>query len=144
MTFVVENKTGLKPEHAQTIPLFEKIYFPPGFGRKEISRLYSDGSLYFFIEKESKNNGISDGKWVFITTVNENGLAEIYPRLKIALGLKSDDISGGNVKGIVLWKIFSDEKIVEITTTIIPKSKLEVLEEIKTLINSNLNYIGAD
>ena len=144
MTFVLENKIGLKLEHVYAKPLFEKIYFPPDYGSKEISRLYPDGSLYFFIEKEGKNKENSDGEWVFISTVNKTGLAKIYQKLKIALKLKSDEISGGNVKGIVLWKIFSDEKVVEITTTIQPKSNLKVFEEIKMLINSNLSYIKTD
>jgi hypothetical protein len=143
MTSILQNITGLNSEHAKIHPLFEKIYFPPDYGGKEISRLYPDGSLYFFIEKEDERNGENDGEWGFISTVNKKGLDEIIPRLKIASGLKSDDTKGGNVKGIVVWKIFTVEKMVEITTTIQPVSKPTIFEEIETLVNTNLNSIPA-
>jgi hypothetical protein len=143
MTSIFHNITGLKPEHAKIHPLFEKIYFPPDYGGKEISRLYPDGSLYFFIEKEDERNGENDGEWGFISTVNNKGMAEINSRLEIVSDLKSDDTKGGNVKGIVLWKVFAGKKAVEITTTIQPVSKLKVFEEIEMIINSNLNSIAA-
>lgn len=130
------------PEHENLNPLYEKNYFPPDYGLKQVSRLYGDGSLYFLSQLEDSNE--NEGKWGFISTVKNAGLQKIKSILRKANRLKSDEIKSGTVKGIIIWKIPANNEVIEITTTIIPDSKLTFLSEINNLVNNNLNTIPSD
>jgi len=130
------------PEHENLNPLYEKSYFPPDYGSKQVSRLYADGSLYYLTHVDKSNE--DEGKWGFISTVKNAGLQKIKAILSKSKRLKSDDIKSGKVKGIIIWKIPVNNKIFEIATTIIPESKLKILGEINNLVNNNLNTIPSD
>ncbi len=49
----IDIKIGLKEEHLNMNPLFEKVYTPPGYGEEMISRIYGDGSLYYLMRIEA-------------------------------------------------------------------------------------------
>ena len=78
MVELIKNTDGLKPQHVPGIPIFEKMYMPPEYGDKLISRVYSDGSLYYLAQPRGNSEYFVQGeKWSFIGCLSKKGTKDI-------------------------------------------------------------------
>ncbi|HAQ20924.1 MAG TPA: hypothetical protein DCR40_17080 [Prolixibacteraceae bacterium] len=141
----IQNINGISLQHQNEIPLFEKTNIPPDFGDKLISRIYSDGSLYYLsIARDSDDSAISSGKWNFAATVTERGVKAIQEVLEKCCELESNTPKGGNIRGAVTWKIRCKSGIQELLIAGIPEGKYLVFTQIDLLINSNIKPFYSD
>ena len=139
MTQFIKNNNGLKHNHQNETPLFEKNNIPPDYGSRLVSRVYADGSLYYLSQaRESDSSTDMDENWNFISTVSGSGINKIRKTLAKCCEMSSNIKSGGNIKGAVIWKIQCEKELMEIIIVGIPEEKYEIFDEIDNLISSNM------
>lgn len=143
MTQFYQNSNGIKSHHHQESLLFEKEYFPPDYGEKLISRLYSDGSLYYLSQVEKSHSDDIVKKWNFISTVSEKGLKQILAILKKCCKVSTEVKVSGNSTGTVIWRIQCTKKVKEIIILGIPDIKHKYFIDIDNLVNANMQTISA-
>lgn len=143
MTDFIQNITGLKPQHQQETPLFEKTYVPPVRGAKLVSRIYADGSLYY-LSRESHPETVEsrDQHWNYISSVSEKGIVLIKNMLEIACGNTGEIPLSGNSMGAAVWKISCRNGITEMTIPGIPSGKFRIFTDIDEAVNSNIIKIN--
>lgn len=142
MTAFIQNINGLKLNHQDEIPLFEKTYIPPDYGSKLISRVYPDGSLYYLsLARETDNMDSISEKWNFISALTVKGKNEIRSLLEECCKMKSLIKNDGNVNGAIIWKVQCQSHIHEILFTGIPDGSYQFLQKIDDLISLNLQPI---
>ncbi|HCY41492.1 MAG TPA: hypothetical protein DHV48_09080 [Prolixibacteraceae bacterium] len=143
MTEFIQNTTGLKPQHQQEAPLFEKTYIPPQWGAKLVSRMYADGSLYY-LSRESHPETVEspDQHWNYISSVSEKGILLIKNMLEIGCGITDEIPLSGNSMGVVKWKIRHKNEIREIIIPGIPSGKFRIFTDIDEAVNSNIIKIN--
>ncbi len=138
----IKNTEGLKHQHQEEIPLFEKTYIPPSFGNHLVSRVYADGSLYYLShsgENNSRNN--PDEKWNYISSVSENGVLGIRAILEKCNNLPIVVSTSANASGAVIWKIPQEDCIQKIVVFGVPEGALKIFNEIDILVNTNIQPI---
>jgi len=108
----IQNINGIQPTHQNENPLFEKTNTPPDYGDSLISRLYSDGSLYYLsVSRNLDESAISSATWNFAATITEKGVKAIQEVLGKCCQIESNSPKGGKPKGAVIWKIgFNQQK----------------------------------
>lgn len=144
MTQFYKNSNGIKSVHKQESLLFEKEYSPPDYGTNLLSRLYSDGGLYYLSQIEELQSDDIVEKWNYISTISTKGLQQILAILKKCCKVRNEVKVSGNSVGTAIWRIQCNKIINEIIITGIPDSKFKGFIEIDNLINSNIQNIPAD
>lgn len=141
MPILVKNIQGLKPKHQEELPLFEKAYVPPSFGNHLVSRVYSDGSLYYL--SHSGNNCLNDPdeKWNYISSVSEKGVLGIRAILEKCSNLPIAASTSANASGAVIWKIPRAGQIQKIVLFGVLGGDLKIFNEIDLLVNTNIQTI---
>jgi len=138
----IKNIKGLKPQHQEEIPLFEKTYIPPSIGNHLVSRVYADGSLYYLSHSgESSCLNDTDEKWNYISSVSEKGVLGIRDILKKCYNLPLAVSAVANASGATIWKIPRDGRILRIEIFGVPEGDLKIFNEIDFLINTNIQLI---
>ncbi|NQU52324.1 MAG: hypothetical protein HQ522_07265, partial [Bacteroidetes bacterium] len=111
----IQNNNDLKLNHQNETPLFEKINIPPDYGSRLVSRVYTDGSLYYLSQaRESDSSMDMNESWNFISTVSASGINKIRKTLAKCCEIKSNVKPGGNIKGAVIWNIQCKNELHEI------------------------------
>jgi len=141
MPHLIKNTEGLKPQHQKEAPLFEKTYVPPSFGNHLVSRLYSDGSLYYLSHTGNNCLNDPDEKWNYISSVSEKGILEIRAILEKCCNLPIAASASANASGAVIWKIPREGQIQKIELFGVPEGDLKIFTEIDLLINTNIQPI---
>ena len=132
---------GLRPQHKLEFPLFEKIYIPSGHGDQLVSRLYSDGSLYYLSHAKANCVNNDDEKWNFISTISEKGINGILAVLEKCRETAIPEQLDGNSPGVIIWKFPTNGQILKMTIPVIHGVELKIFDEIEVLINSNIQPI---
>lgn len=141
MTKFIKNNKGLKPNHQQEDPLFEKIYFPSGTGDKLVSRVYSDGSLYYLTHRGKEEK--PEEAWNLISFISEKGMSGIREKLAKCCTLRPLTPKG-NAMGAVVWLFPCANQIREHIITGIPEHEDLIFQEIDFLVNTNIQTIPQD
>lgn len=141
MPHLIKNIEGLKPQHQEEVPLFEKTYIPPSFGNHLVSRVYADGSLYYL--SHSGNNCLNDPneKWNYISSVSEKGVLGIGSILEKCSNLPIAASTSANASGAVIWKIPREGHIQKIVLFGVLEGDLKIFNEIDFLVNTNIQTI---
>lgn len=131
----VEIQKGLKPEHKAETPLIEMEYHQPDSESARIQRIYEDGSLYFFV------NEVDEMAWVYITKVKEGGMEDL--RFISSTYCRSYDSNPKqNIgQGLFIYRLADKKMRKEIAVRGVNYGKYPKLQEIDTIINSNLEPI---
>lgn len=127
-----KNIEGLKVEHKNEQPLFEKIYTPPAYGDKMVSRLYCDGTLYYLSPL---------GIWTLISILTTEGLNEMNKVLKDCFQLSTTKVSDGNIQGSISWKLFSKNEMKEIIISGLPDKDFDYFQKIENILNTKMQTI---
>ncbi len=141
MPLLIKNIEGLKPQHLEETPLFEKTYIPPSFGNHLVSRVYADGSLYYLSHTGNNCLNDPDEKWNYISSVSEKGILGIRDILKKCSKLPIAASMSANAMGAFTWKIPREGHIQKIVLFGIPEGDLKIFAEIDILVNTNIQPI---
>jgi len=141
MPLLVKNIEGLKPQHQEELPLFEKTYVPPSYGNHLVSRVYADGSLYYLSHSGDNCLNDPDEKWNFISSVSEKGVFGIRAILEKCNNLPIASSSSANTSGAFIWKIPREGQIQKIVLFGLPEGELKIFNEIDLLVNTNIQTI---
>jgi hypothetical protein len=144
MVQFINHIKGLKTNHINESPLFEKVYIPPDYGSRQVSRLYPDGSFYMMnlprqIELETGNES-----WGFISSIVNEGVESIKRLLIKCRKCKNDNIQNKSVKGIEIWRFLCKNEIFEVVNTVLPETKNEIFNHIEQVIDQYLQPIPPD
>ena len=142
MPLLNKNIEGLKPQHLDETPLFEKTYVPPSFGNHLVSRVYADGSLYY-LSHSGDNHCLNDPdeKWNYISSVSEKGVLGIRTLLEKCDNLPIAASMSANASGAFTWKIPREGHIQKIVLFGIPDGDWKIFNDIDTLVNTNIQPI---
>lgn len=138
MAEYIKNINGLETKHNKQEPLFEKVYTPPEYGDKLVSRIYNDGSLYYLSQpRESNETLVKEEDWAFIGTVSETGINKIKEKLKKVCGFERIIENQGIRVGEYIWKTRCGLEIIEIMVYGVPEGKYAIFNEISDVINND-------
>ena len=141
MIHFINTSEGIREEHQKQTPLFEKEFIPSVKSPTEVTRLYKDGTLYFLkISAEEKGKE----QWGASLRITKLGMEKIGTLLKHCCNLDSDDIKNGNYMGLVIWRVWCNNEIIELVTTLVPASKHVIFNEIQELVNHNIKPVAKD
>lgn len=139
MNQFIDIKKGLKEEHQNARPLFEKVYTPPGYGNDMISRLYNDGSLYYLVSDPNfPKKYVQESAWRYISNVDTEGIISIKNLLKKCCEIDFQEKAPGNLPGLVTWKFFCDNKIKQVDIKGIPKGDEKYFDKIDNLVSTHI------
>lgn len=136
MIQLIQNTDGLKSLHKAQLPLFEKIYMPPEYGDKLVSRVYHDGSLYYLTQPRTEvGYVVKDQKWAFIGLLSEKGIKEI--KLKIdTICKKSRQVQLQNLINYELvWRLNCGQGICEFGIVDDSDNQNQIFDEITEIVN---------
>lgn len=138
----IKIKKGLKEEHLDMNPLFEKIYTPPGYGEDMISRLYRDGSLYYLIDNEdASEETIVNDTWGYVSKIQGEGVELISNLLEKCCETVFVKKEEGNLPGMIKWKFFCGDKIKEVVIRGLPVENEKLFSEIDELVSTRIEKI---
>ncbi|MEN8115379.1 MAG: hypothetical protein ABFS16_00250 [Bacteroidota bacterium] len=135
MSQFIQNNIGLKEQHKNQNPLFEKTYIPPDYGERLISRVYPDGCLYYLNTNDN---------WNYISILKNEGLEDLKVVLIECCKVKNEIKADGNLKGVVIWKLQCESQINEIIIAGIPSVEYNLFQKIDDIINTKLQTIQKD
>ncbi len=142
MNQFIKIKKGLKEEHLNMSPLFEKVYTPPGYGEDMISRLYRDGSLYYLIDNEDAyEETIVNDIWGYVSKIQSEGVELITSLLEKCCETVFVQKEEGNLPGVTKWKFFCGDKIKEVVIRGLPVGNEKLFTEIDNLISTKIEKI---
>ena len=142
MNQFIEIKKGLKEEHLNINPLFEKVYTPPGYGEDMISRLYSDGSLYYLIDNEDvSEETIVNDIWGYVSKIQSEGVELISNLLEKCCETIFVQKEEGNLPGTIKWKFFCGDKIKEVVIRGLPVEDEKLFSEIDKLVSTRIEKV---
>ena len=138
----IEIKKGLKEEHININPLFEKVYMPPGYGEDMISRLYNDGSLYYLIKDSNPSeNEKQDSSWGYISYIEEEGMNMILILIERCCEINFREKMQGNLPGLIRWKLLCNNRIKQVDVRGIPSGDEKLLAEIDDIVSTRIAKI---
>jgi hypothetical protein len=142
MTHFIENKKGLKDKHKEEDPLFEKKYLLSEDGKKMVSRLYRDGSLYYLTDKKDVSGGEKiKSSWNCVSTVHEEGARMVKDKLQECCQTDFSTKDEENYPGATSWRFLCGDKFREIIIKGTPEGKEQIFSEIDYLISSMMDKI---
>ncbi len=138
----IEIKKGLKEEHININPLFEKVYTPPGYGEDMISRLYNDGSLYYLIKDSNPSNHKNQNfSWGYISYIEEEGMDMINNLIERCCKINFHEKRPGNLPGLIKWKFLCNNKIKQVDVKGIPEGDEKLFAEIDNVVSTRIAKI---
>jgi hypothetical protein len=135
---------GLKIEHIEQVPLFERLYTPYRFGKIQVTRVYPDGSFYLLSIPREGDIDATTSRWYFISTLKSEGVIELNALLKSCLNNKANEIKNQKSLGFNIWRIACGNDIFELIENLTPSDDDSVFKRIKHVLNTKMKKIPKD
>jgi hypothetical protein len=128
----IKDQQGLKEEHLKQNPLFEQVVIAPGSKTEEVTRVYPDGSMYFY----SAVNPAAP-MWAYFTKVKAAGIDQITEIFEAACNTDApaNEVAG---EGSETFRFLTKEcgKVVVING--VDYGVYKDLQKVNNIVNANL------
>ena len=124
---------GLKTEHQAEPPMLEWVSCEPQSTACQGSRVYADGALYLQTRQES-----GALFWSYLTQVKPEGISALKQTFNALCGVKTTPQRNANDQGSTTYRWQTEACAREVLITGVSFGDYALLQEISTLVNSNL------